>query len=150
MSLEDWLKNGWLKTHQTSQSDIKKLLNIIERDLEDCQFDSVSEDWRFAMAYNAARQCCTVALFCRGYRVSRGQSEHFRVIASLTLSMGESFKETRDYLQVCRNKRNISDYDAAGSISGAEVRELIETTQSLYQELKVWLSEKFPEYLYAG
>jgi len=39
------------------------------------------------------------------------------VIQSLTQTMGTDLTETRDYLDSCRIKRNISDYDTAGVIS---------------------------------
>lgn len=33
MSLQDWLKNGWLASHVTSKNEITDLLTVIERDL---------------------------------------------------------------------------------------------------------------------
>lgn len=146
MSLEDWLKSEWLKPHQTSRDEIQKLFAIIERDLKDCGNEHVSEDWRFAIAYNAARQCCTTALYCRGYKVARGQSEHYRVIQSLVFTLGNDYKEMRDYLDACRSKRNISDYDMAGAISRSEVEELIEAANELYTALQVWVKNHYPAY----
>ncbi|NOX88436.1 MAG: hypothetical protein GXO77_05365 [Calditrichaeota bacterium] len=146
MSLTEWLRNGWLKQHQTSREEVQNILHIIERDLKDSQLNELSLDWRFAIAYNAALQCCTIALYCSGYKPSRGQSEHYRVIQSLTLTMGEQFSEIRDYLNACRSKRNISDYDAAGTISTSETDELIKTAGELYEELKKWLNKNHPHF----
>ena len=146
MSLSEWYKNGWLKKHQTSRNEIRNLFAIIERDLKHCEQTAISEDWRFAMAYNAARQCCVVALFCSGYRVERGGSEHYRVISSLPLTMGQEYKEIRDYLDSCRNKRNVSDYDFAGSISSEETKELIKTAHELYSALRTWIKINYPDY----
>jgi hypothetical protein len=56
MSLSDWENNGWLKIHQTSREEIQNLLIIVKRDLKDSQVEGLSEDWRFAIAYNAAHQ----------------------------------------------------------------------------------------------
>lgn len=147
MSLSDWQKNGWLKPHQTSREEIQNILQIIKRDLQDSQLTELSLDWRFAISYNAALQCCTIALYCKGYKPGRGQSEHYRVIQSLPLTMGEKYNLTRDYLNACRAKRNISDYDAAGTISLQEVQELSEVAQELYGDLKRWLAEHYPQYL---
>jgi len=146
MSLEDWLKSGWLKPHQTSRDEIQKLFAIVERDLRDCLNEHVSEDWRFAIAYNAARMCCTIALYCHGYKVARGQSEHYRIIQSLIHTLGKEYKEMRDYLDSCRSKRNISDYDRAGAISQQEVNELIEATNELYAALRLWVTSNYPHY----
>lgn len=146
MSLEDWLKNGWLKNHKTSREEIRQLFRVIERDLVDCSNSQLSEDWCFAIAYNAARQCCLVALYCSGYRTGRGGSEHYYVIQSLAQTLGTDFREIRDYLDTCRNKRNISDYDSAGMISKHEVDELIDTTRKLYENVRRWVSLNHPNY----
>ena len=61
MSLNDWEKNGWLVKHKTSKKEIQNLLEIIKRDLRDSKVRAISADWRFAIAYNAALQCCTIA-----------------------------------------------------------------------------------------
>jgi hypothetical protein len=90
---------------------------------------------------------CTVALYCKGYRPGRGQGEHYRTIQSLPLTIGaKKYEEIRDYLNSCRAKRNISDYDKAGAISKNEMDELIDTANRLYEDLKIWLQKKFPQY----
>lgn len=147
MSLNDWFKNNWLKEHQTSREEIQSLLNLINRDLNDCQVSELSTDWRFAIAYNAALQCCTIALYCHGFKPARGQSEHYRVIQSMVYTFGEEFTSDRDYLNACRNKRNISDYDASGTISEQESEELADFAHELYQKLQEWLKKNFPQYI---
>jgi hypothetical protein len=52
MSFEDWVKNGWLEVHKSSKEEIANLLGIVERDLKDSRAKDVSNDWRFAIAYN--------------------------------------------------------------------------------------------------
>jgi hypothetical protein len=146
MSLSDWFNNGWLKTHRTSREEIRNLLNLIRRDLNDCQVPDLSSDWRFAIAYNAALQCCAVALYCHGYKPARGQSEHYRVIQSLVYTLGQKYADDRDYLNACRNKRNISDYDAAGTISRNETDELTVFANELYEKLLDWLQKNYPDY----
>ncbi len=147
MSLEDWVKNGWLVQHKTSKREIQNLLGIIERDLKDCKVREISADWRFAIAYNAALQCCTIALYCRGYKPARGQSEHYRTIQSLVLTMGNDYTEIRNYLNACRAKRNTSDYDSAGTVSESEVKELVNTSEELFLRLKQWLYDSYPQYI---
>jgi len=146
MSLIDWEKNGWLKSHKTSQQEIQNLLKIIERDLDDCQKTGISADWRFAIAYNAALQCCTILLYCSGYMPTRGQSIHYRVIQSLAFTLGSDFDEIVAYLNSCRVKRNISDYEAIGSISENEVTELIDVVKELHKNVRNWLKVNYPGY----
>ena len=54
MSFADWVNNGWLVAHKSSKQEIGNLLGIVARDLKDSQAKDVSDDWRFAIAYNAA------------------------------------------------------------------------------------------------
>jgi len=54
VSFADWVKNGWLVAHKSSKQEIANLLGIVARDLKDSQAKDVSDDWRFAIAYNAA------------------------------------------------------------------------------------------------
>ena len=146
MSLKDWEKNGWLKPHKTSKQEIQDLLKIIERDLNDCRIVSISPDWRFVIAYNAALQCCIIPLYCEGYMPARGQSTHYRIIQSITLTLGSDFKETVIYLNACRTKRNISDYESTGTISESEVGELIKNVEELFSDVKNWVRKHFSDY----
>jgi len=147
MSLSDWEKSGWLKAHQTSREEIQNLLNIVRRDLKDSEVKGLTEDWHFAIAYNAALQICTIALYCMGYKPYRGQSEHYRVIQSLVFTLGPDYEQIRNYLNNCRAKRNISDYDMVGTISSNEAKELVHTTNRLFNDLLKWLEENFRKYI---
>lgn len=44
MSLDEWLKNGWLRSHKSSPEEITNLLEIIERDLKDASSKGLSDD----------------------------------------------------------------------------------------------------------
>jgi hypothetical protein len=81
----------------------------------------VSDDWRFAIAYNAALQATTAALAAAGYRASR-ENHHYRVIQSLELTLGKDAKFIRA-IDAFRKKRNVSSYDIGGGISHREVRD---------------------------
>lgn len=146
MSLKDWEKNGWLKPHKTSKEEIQNFIKIIERDLKDCHTESISPDWQFAIAYNAGLQCCTIPLYCEGYMPTHGQSSHYRIIQSITLTLSPDFKEAVIYLNACRSKRNISDYESTGTISESEVSELIKNVEELFSDVKSWLRKHYPEY----
>jgi len=147
MSLEAWQKNGWLRVHETSREEIQNLFSLIKRDLKESQIEDLSDDWKFAIAYNACLQCCTIPLYCSGFRPGRGQSQHYRTITSLTLTLGEEYQEIKNYLDACRAKRNVSDYDRVGTISTSEANELIETAQELYNDVWRWVKEHYPQYM---
>ena len=145
MTLQDWLKNAWLREHETSREEISDLLTVIDRDLSDCQSDNLSPDWRLAIAYNAALQAALAALAAEGYRVAR-ESHHFRAIQSLALTLGCD-KALIAQLDAFRKKRNISDYERAGSVSIREAEEMQELAQTLRAELVKWLSRVHPDLL---
>lgn len=87
-----------------------------------------------------------VALYCSGYKVARGQSEHLRTILSLAMTFGINFEEISDYLNSCRSKRNISDYNKTGTISTNEVLEITETAEELIAEVKNWVGTNYSQY----
>jgi uncharacterized protein (UPF0332 family) len=146
MSLQDWFNNGWLRKHQTSSQEIKNLMNIVKRDLQDAKFREVSADWRFGIAYNAALKICTILLYAKGFRPERNLA-HYRTLNSLPLILGKEKEEDATYLDACRSKRNIIEYDYAGSITNMEADELIDFVSELNDEVIKWLGNNHPEFM---
>ena len=142
MSLELWEKNGWLRKHQTSAQEIKSVLSLAERDIEEASREVMSIDWKFNIAYNAGLQLATIAMLAAGYRAGRGESKHYRVIQALPLVMGEKYTALKNYLDNCRRKRNVSAYDAVGTISEKEAVDLLKTVKDFKTELESWLKSK--------
>ena len=143
MSLKQWLSNGWLRIHKTSRNEIDNLLMIVERDLKDAQ-KGVSNDWRFGIAYNAALKLCTVLLYAEGFKAER-TLQHYRTIQALPLILGPERKDDADYLDACRAKRNIVEYDHIGAVTEQDANELIEYTKELQSEIYDWLKQHHPE-----
>jgi hypothetical protein len=85
---------------------------------------AISTDWRFGIAYNAALKLCTVLLYAEGYRASR-ELQHYRTLAALPEILGEAKKADAEYLDDCRKKRNIVEYDYVGRVSKSDADELI-------------------------
>jgi hypothetical protein len=50
-----------------------------------------------------------------------------------------------DYLDACRSKRNIVEYDYVGAVTEDDVRELIEFVKELKTSVLNWLRENHPE-----
>ncbi len=142
MSFEDWVKNGWLEVHKSSKEEIANLLGIVERDLKDSKAKDVSNDWRFAIAYNAALQAATAALAAAGYRATR-ESHHYRVIQSLSLTLGKDAAFIRSF-DAFRKKRNVSNYDIGGGVSDRELQEMATIAQTLHAEVEQWIRSKHP------
>jgi len=145
MSLDAWKTNGWLREYSTSKQEISDLLGLVGRDLKDAARQEISTDWRFNIAYNAGLQLATLILFAAGYKTGRGESKHYRVIQALPLVMGSNFNVVRDYLDNCRRKRNVSEYDAAGTISEKELNDMLALVMSFKNQVEEWLKKYHPD-----
>jgi uncharacterized protein (UPF0332 family) len=138
MSLTNWADNGWLRPHRTSPQEIADLLKIVERDLLDARAGGLSEDWKFGIAYNAALKLCTILLYAEGYRAEKNL-QHYRTIQALPLILGETSQGDADYLNACRSKRNIAEYDRTGVVSAGEAEELLAFIKELREKVVQWV-----------
>jgi hypothetical protein len=143
MSLSDWAKAGWLQPHKTSRQQITGLFGIVDRDLEDVAC-GLSADWQFGIAYNAVLKLCTILLYARGWRPEKNLA-HYRTLQALPLILGKDWQDDADYLDACRNKRNIAEYDTAGQVSAKEAKELATFARELREAVITWLGQQHPE-----
>jgi uncharacterized protein (UPF0332 family) len=145
MSLEDLYKQGSLKQHRTSAREIKELLKVVDRDLKDAEIKSLSTDRRFATAYNAVLELATISLYCKGYR-PHGSGQHYTVFQAVKETMGADSFELAEYFNACRVKRNVIDYDRAGSISEIETEKLLKEARHFREIIVHWLQSNHPEF----
>jgi hypothetical protein len=145
MTLKQWEENGWLKPEPTSRQEISNLQAIVGRDLGDAAA-TISPDWRFGIAYNAALKLCTILLRAEGYRPAHGL-QHYRTIQAMPLVLGSEKKGDAAYLDSCRVKRNTVEYDYVGGASDSDANELIAFTEGLREEIFGWLESEHPELL---
>ena len=144
-NLTNWQSNGWLEKHQSSPQETRELLNIADRDLADCQAQSLSSDWKLSIAYNAALKSATAALAASGYRASR-EAHHYRVVQSLAHTIGAR-KTLINQLDSFRKKRNISDYDRVGAVSDQEAKEMFKLAKTLRGSVEKWIRANYPKLL---
>jgi uncharacterized protein (UPF0332 family) len=144
MSLENWLNNGWLKRHQTSQTEVQGILGLVSRDIKEACNLTINTDWRMNMAFNASLQCANAALMASGYRAASQTGHHERIINSLKYTIGMS-GEIIDQLNKFRNKRIKATYDLAGAISDYEVEEAIKLAKQILKSVIEWLAKYHPE-----
>jgi len=143
MILQKWLEYSWLRPHTSSKKEIADLFQIIDRDLRDAA-GNISNDWRFGIAYNASFKLCTILLFAEGYRPEKNLHHH-RTIQSLPLILRKKHEQNARYLDTCRNKRNLAEYDYVGGVTEEDVSELVGYVHELRQEVLDWLNEHHAE-----
>jgi len=92
------------RRHTTSRQELDGLRAVVERDLKDAALAGLSEDPRFATAYNAVLQLAMMAVACAGYRASAKQGHHENTFAALELALGRPGAEFARYFNICRKK----------------------------------------------
>ena len=143
MSLLQWQNNGWLRPHVTDKNEIANLLAIVDRDMEDAAADGISDDWKFGIAYNAALKLATIMLYVAGFKPEKNLA-HYRTLLAIEFTIGVHRKDDAAYLDACRVKRNIVEYDNIGGASHAEAIELLDFVKGLKEEVLEILAEKYP------
>jgi hypothetical protein len=103
---------------------------VINRDIHDAQVTALSDDRRFATAYNAALQISKMGIACSGYRLSKGAGAHHDSFETVkTVIPTSEIEDLRDYFDICRRKRHNIDYDGAEIVTHTETEEIISETQ---------------------
>lgn len=124
-----WLEKGDIQKVIVTETSLRELARIIERDLEDCQIELLSLDRRFATAYGAALNIANYTIRKKSFRVS-GKVGHHKITFDVASEiLGKRVSNLMDYFDVCRRKRNKVDYDYADVVSQTEVDELIEVVK---------------------
>lgn len=145
MSLELYEKNGWLQKQPTSRDEIRNLLSLVERGIADSKVEAISDDLRVIAAFGAALAAASVALRASGYRV-RSRDSHLRTVECLEFTIGASDNLIRR-MKALSQKRNATNYDAAGNVSAQELQLAVRTADELQGLVVSWLKERHPELL---
>lgn len=146
MSWKDLVDNGYVRPHESSRAEIGDLLALIDRDLRDAAIEELSDDRRFATAYNAALQLAKAALAAAGYRPAKGNSAHFISFDAVKSAIQtEQVSELADYFDLCRRKRNHIDYDASEVVTHTETKEIIRRAKEFRELVLQWLKDAHSE-----
>jgi hypothetical protein len=131
MTLDDWVRNGWLHAHTPAEQEMRNLFAVVDRERADAATTSISLDARLGMLYNAALRLADIALRHRGYRAGR-ERRHYRVITSLPLTLGDDWKDVARFLERIQQLRHRADYETVGLATETEVDELGKVVEKLH------------------
>jgi hypothetical protein len=70
--------------------------------------------------------------------------QHYRTIHALPLILGASRRSDAEYLETCRRKRNVVEYDVAGAATAADADELLSFAAELRSDVLAWLRSEHP------
>ena len=135
---------GDVKPHKTSLSEISDLRAVVARDLKDASLDGLSDDRRFATAYNAVLQLAKLVVACAGYRVSARKGHHRVTFEAVELAMGPAIAKHVAYFDACRVKRNTVDYDMANVTSESEADDLVKKAAEFDRLVEAWIAKEHP------
>jgi hypothetical protein len=139
MSWKKLLQERKVHHHRATIQEVSELRRLIARDLADASIPALSEDRRFATAYNAALQTAKMAIACAGYRVASVPGHHRLTFEGAKLALGTSAAHLSDYFDACRRKRNEIDYTGAAIATGTEAEELLLHTRAFIELVEKWI-----------
>ena len=132
MTIDQLIKRGSLEKRDSSAEELAYLLQIVDRDIRDSKSSEVSYDWQFGIAYNAALKLATILVRWSGYRV-KGQGHHMTTFSMIPLILGPTSKDDAIYLDACRRKRNLVEYESINGATKEDVEELRQFILEFYE-----------------
>jgi SAV_6107-like HEPN len=144
MSWTKLLQGGNVRRHRTSAQELGEIRRLVARDLADAALQGLSEDRRFATAYNAALQTAKMAIACAGYRVASMPGHHRFTFNGAKLALGPSTAQLIDYFDACRRKRNEIDYTGAAFATTTEADELLLHAAAFLATVEAWIAKTHP------
>jgi hypothetical protein len=142
MSWKKLQAEGKVHAHKTSKKELEDLRAVIIRDLEDAAIQELSDDRRFATAYNAALQTAKMAIACAGFRLAGTQGHHRLTFEAGRLALGASAARPLDFFEACRRKRNVIDYDHASVATRTEAEEIVAEARDFFDLVERWITAK--------
>ena len=133
-----------IHAHKTSKQELDELRAVIQRDLSDAAIPALSEDRRFATAYNAALQAAKMAVACVGYRVGAFPGHHAISFECAGLALGKRADTLVGFFDVCRRKRNIIDYTGVQIATSTEAAEVLQRAQEFLALVEALIQAKHP------
>ena len=146
MSWKKLQSEGRVHVHKASKREVDDLRAVILRDLEDAEIQELSDDRRFATAYNAALQTAKMSIVCTGYRLAGTQGHHQLTFEAARLALAPSATQTLDFFEACRRKRNVIDYDHASVATHTEAEEIVREAESFLELVERWILANHPKF----
>lgn len=146
MSLEEWLNNRWIHSHETSAEEIQALLHGADEDLRSAQVQGIAAGWILNMAYTASLRYARAALYACGFRPGR-EREHERTIDSLSYTASSVSADTIKLLHKIRKMRHTATYDSVDMISETEADAAMKLAVELGKNVTEWLQKNHAQLL---
>jgi len=141
MSLAEMLLRDELRREPESPGEIERLLESIDRRLEDAGNEVNHPETRLEQAYHAILNCALVGLRVNGLRPTDRRGHHIVALESLSDTLGIP-SDRVDYFQTLRDLRNKDLYTGGIRVTVRQAEEAIAEAQVLRKDLVRWLEER--------
>lgn len=128
--LDNLVAIGQLKVEPKHSKEFDGLVHSAKVRLEDAQKDSLSNESRFDLAYNAAHSLALAALRWHGYR----STNRYLVFQMLPQTTGLG-PEVWRVLAKCHQHRNLAEYEGDFEIEDQLLIDLLRSTQALLEKV---------------
>jgi hypothetical protein len=125
-----------------SKAELDNLRSIVARSLKDVTTPGLSADYRFVMAYDAARTLSLIVVRACGYR-PRAVNGHYNTFLALEAT-DPAFAQLSAYFDGCRIKRNQCEYDFAGGVSDTDADGLLKAARQFAVDAEAWIAARYP------
>ena len=125
-----------------SKPELDNLRSIVALRLSDVKAVGLSDEQRFIIAYDASRTLALMIVRASGYRPKRA-GFHYNTFKALAVA-DQAFAGRATYFDLCRVRRNDSEYDFAGGISKADADDLETAVMKFRVEVEAWIKAKYP------
>lgn len=129
--LENLVKINKLKIELHDQNEFDGMVNSAKGRLKDAQFEGLSEDSKFSLAYGAAHALALAAMRWHGYR----SDNRYLVFQCLQHTVGLENAKWR-VLDKCHKQRNLAEYEGNLEITPQLLQELINITEELLKSVQ--------------
>lgn len=136
-ALDNLVRIGQLKAEPRNEGEVRRLLAMARTRLADARQAGVSQEGRFASAYNAAHAAALAILRWHGYR----SENRYTVFLCLTHTLGWPAPRWR-VLDAAHQKRNLAEYEGILEVEESAIAELCALVAELIAEVTELVDSK--------
>jgi len=141
MSLAEMLLRDELRREPATPGEVERLLEAVDRRLQDGGNDANHPETRLEQAYHAILNCALAGLRVTGLRPTDRRGHHVVALESLSDTLGIP-NDRVDYFQTLRDLRNKDLYTGGIHVTIRQAEEAIAEAQALRSDLERWLAER--------
>lgn len=148
MSYDALLANDTVRAHGHTAEEtarrLREMEQVARRHLADADAPTLSPDAKHNLAYTAGRVAAEMVMVAEGYRAGRGMGKHAAAFVFLGVVAEGKWAAEAGYFDKRRQRRNVSEYEQAGTISPTEADTVVRAAGRLIDEVLAWIEESRP------